>query len=67
MKRRPESQHGYRFQDGKVGTSFESEARLGLHLGSKPRNAATAETTDYARAFRRAVDSQPRGRSDSAV
>jgi len=44
------------------GTSSESEARLRLHLGSKPRNAATAETTGYARAFRRAADSQHRCR-----
>jgi hypothetical protein len=49
------------------GTSSESEARLRLHLGSKLRTAATTETTGYARAFRRAVDSQPRGRSASAV
>ena len=39
--------------DGKDGTSSESEARLRLRLGSKPRNAATTETTGYARAFRR--------------
>jgi len=44
------------------GTSSESEARLRLHLGSKPRNAATTETTGYARAFRRAFDWQPRCR-----
>src|ERR1700723_1101588 len=66
-KFRPESQHGYRFQDGKVGTSFESEARLRLHLSSKPRNAARGETMGYARAFCRAVDSQPRWRLHSAV
>jgi hypothetical protein len=48
-------------------TSSESEARLRIRLGSKPRTAATTETTGYARAFRRAVDSQPRGRSASAV
>ena len=33
----PESQHGYRFQDGEGGTSSDSEARLRLHLGSKPQ------------------------------
>jgi hypothetical protein len=49
------------------GTSSESEACLRIRLGSKPRNAAKAETTSYARAFRRAVESQPRGRSASAV
>jgi len=38
------------------GTSFESEARLRLQIGSKPRNAATTETTGFARAFRRAFD-----------
>jgi hypothetical protein len=54
-------------QDEKGGTSFESENRLRLHFGSKPRTAAKAETMGYARAFRRAVDSQPRGRSDSGV
>jgi len=43
-------------------TSSESEACLRLHLGSKPRNAATAETTGYARAFRRAFDSPQRCR-----
>jgi hypothetical protein len=35
--------------------------------GSKPHSAAKAETTGYARACRRAFDSQPRGRSQSAV
>jgi hypothetical protein len=44
------------------GTSSESEARLRLHLGSKPRTAATAETTGYARGFRRAFDWQQRCR-----
>jgi hypothetical protein len=48
--------------DGKGGTSFESEARLRLHLGSKPRTAARAETKDCARAFRHAVDWQQRCR-----
>ena len=37
-------------------TSSESEAHLRLHFGSKPRTAATAETTGYARAFRHACD-----------
>jgi hypothetical protein len=50
------------FKTGKATTSFESEPRLRLHLGSKPRNAATTETTGYARAFRRAFDWQQRRR-----
>ena len=48
--------------DREGGTSFESEARLRLHLGSKPRIAAIAGTTGYPRAFRRAVDWQQKCR-----
>ena len=48
--------------DRTVGTSFEPEARLLLHLGSKLRTVARAETTGYALAFRHAADSQPIGR-----
>jgi hypothetical protein len=44
---RSESQHGYRFQDGKGDPSPPSEARLRIRLGSKPRNAATTETTEH--------------------
>jgi hypothetical protein len=45
---------------------------IGMHSdaltsGSKRRTAARAETTGCARASRRAFDSQPRGRSHSAV
>jgi|HubBroStandDraft_6_1064221.scaffolds.fasta_scaffold1281154_2 hypothetical protein len=49
-------------QDGKGGTSSESEARLRFHLGSTRRNAAKGGTTGYARAFRRAFDWQQRCR-----
>jgi hypothetical protein len=59
---RPESHHGYGFRDGKGGTSFESEARLLIHLDSKLRTVATVGTTGYARAFGRVFDSQPRCR-----
>jgi hypothetical protein len=38
-----------------------------LTSGSKAHTVAKAETTGYARACRRAFDSQPRGRSGSAV
>jgi hypothetical protein len=48
-------------------TSSESEACLRIHLGSRPHTVARAGTMGFARAFRRAVDSQPRGRSGSAV
>jgi hypothetical protein len=48
--------------DGDGGTSSESEASHHLHPGSTPRTAAKAETTDYARAFRRAFDWQQRCR-----
>jgi hypothetical protein len=51
--------------DGRWPISSESEAFLRLQIGSKPRTAATTETKGYARAFRRAFDSQPRGRSGS--
>jgi hypothetical protein len=40
---------------------------LGTRLGNRRHTAATAETKDYARASRRAVDLQPRDRSCSAV
>jgi hypothetical protein len=50
---------------GRWPISSESEAFLRLQIGSKPRTAATTETKGYARAFRRAFDSQPRGRSGS--
>ena len=46
------------FETGEGGTSSESDA-LRLHLGNKPRNVAKAETTGFARAFRRAFDLQP--------
>ena len=59
---RPESQHGYRFRDGKGGTSSESEARLPDYFGSKLRTVATVGTTGYARAFRHAFDWQQRRR-----
>jgi hypothetical protein len=39
----------------------------GTPLGNRRHTAARAETTGYARACRRAFDSQPRGRSGSAV
>ncbi|SRR6266700_3110797 len=57
----------YRFRDGRGGTSSESDARLRLHLDSKPRNAAKCETTGRSRASRRAFDWQPRGHLGSAV
>ena len=40
---------------------------LGTRLDNKLRNPAKAETTGYARAFRRVFDSQPQGRSDWRV
>jgi hypothetical protein len=43
-------------------SGFESDARLRLHLGSKPQTAAKSETMDYAQAFRRAFDLQQRCR-----
>jgi hypothetical protein len=54
-------------KDGKGGTSPESEPRIRLHLDNRDHNAAKVETKGYARAYRRAADSQPRGRSGSAV
>jgi hypothetical protein len=47
-------------ETGNGGTSFESEARLLIHLGSKLRTVATIGTTGYARASGRVFDSQPR-------
>src|ERR1700730_8213468 len=48
-----------------IGTHFFQSPEVGSlepQIGSKLRTAARAETTGYARAFRHAVDSQPRGR-----
>jgi hypothetical protein len=53
--------------DGNGGPSPPSEACLRIHLGNRDHTAAKGETKDYARAFHRVFDSQPRGRSDSAV
>lgn len=50
-----------------VSVQFHPIGALEIRLGSKPRTAATTGTTGYARAYRRACDSQPQGRSDSAV
>jgi hypothetical protein len=50
---------GRHTQNGMCSNAFTS--------GSKPHTAAKAETTGFARACRRAFDSQPRGRSRSAV
>jgi hypothetical protein len=50
---------GRHTQNGTCSNTFTS--------GSKPHTAAKAETTGFARACRRAFDSQPRGRSRSAV
>jgi hypothetical protein len=41
-------------------------ALLELQAGNRRHTAAKAETKGYARAFRRAFDLQPRGRSGSA-
>ncbi len=56
-----------RIQEWKVGTRRSVEAYCWLRPGSRCHTAAKAETTDYARPFRRAVDSQPKGRLDLAV
>jgi dTDP-glucose pyrophosphorylase len=45
-----------------VVTDPASEARLRIHLGSRPHTVAKAETTGYARAFHRAFDLQQRCR-----
>ena len=38
-----------------------------LQIGNRPHTAAKAGTTDYARAYHRASDSQPRGHLGSAA